>query len=360
MELAVLVPSLQGGGAETAASLWTRQLAGTGHRVHVVCYDRPAITTDAVIAHWIGGSGKAARGPRLPRLARSLADVLPETVEAVISILTYSNLVALASRRAGWLRKPVVATEHTIPSLLLRGEGMSGIAKHRLAQLLYPAADAVTGPSHAAVMDLRSSYSVREDRAFFLPNPVVTQSLKRRGRRTDGTVRVLFVGRVVAAKRLDLLVKAASVLRARGTDTRITICGDGPCADDVRALASELEVPLSMMGWMADWSSLGPSHDVFALPSATEGFGIVLIEAADLGLPAAVSSTALGAGDAFISGLTGVRAASSTAEGFADAIIRASNLGVVSAPRQWREQYDPTNSTLRLVGICEYAVNHAR
>jgi glycosyltransferase involved in cell wall biosynthesis len=106
----------------------------------------------------------------------------------------------------------------------------------------------------------------------------------------SGEPSVLFVGRFYRRKRVDVLLRAAAMLRGRA---RFRIVGDGPCAPALHALARELKLEQTVT-WLGDVSraQLAAEHRraaVFCLPSVQEGFGIVLLEAMAAGKPIVAS-----------------------------------------------------------------------
>jgi glycosyltransferase involved in cell wall biosynthesis len=100
---------------------------------------------------------------------------------------------------------------------------------------------------------------------------------------------VLFAGRLYRRKRVDVLLRAAAALRSRIPELEIRIVGNGPHAALLRGLARHLKLE-STVSWLGDVprSELAAEYnraDVFCLPSAQEGFGIVLLEAMAAGKP---------------------------------------------------------------------------
>ncbi len=94
---------------------------------------------------------------------------------------------------------------------------------------------------------------------------------------------VLFVGRFYRRKRVDVLLRAAALLRGRIPDLEVRIVGNGPCTSALRALSRELGLD-STVTWLGDVSraALVAEYEraaVCCLPSIQEGFGIVLLEA---------------------------------------------------------------------------------
>ncbi len=100
---------------------------------------------------------------------------------------------------------------------------------------------------------------------------------------------VLFVGRLYRRKRVDVLLRAAEMLRGRIPDLAVRIVGDGPFRREWHSLARELHLEDTVV-WLGDVSraALAAEYNratLFCLPSAQEGFGIVLLEAMAAGRP---------------------------------------------------------------------------
>ncbi|HEV3202001.1 MAG TPA: glycosyltransferase family 4 protein [Bryobacteraceae bacterium] len=94
---------------------------------------------------------------------------------------------------------------------------------------------------------------------------------------------VLFVGRFYRRKRVDVLLRAAAVLRGSIPNLEVRIVGNGPCARELHRLSRDLNLADSVV-WLGDITrgELAAEYRrcrVFCLPSLQEGFGIVLLEA---------------------------------------------------------------------------------
>jgi rhamnosyl/mannosyltransferase len=106
---------------------------------------------------------------------------------------------------------------------------------------------------------------------------------------------VLFVGRLVPYKGVDVLLEALAGLNACGL-----IVGDGPLRAALEARARELDIAgrVRFLGSVADdeLAAVYRACDVFVLPSVTrqEAFGVVQLEAMAAGKP--VVSTDVGTG----------------------------------------------------------------
>ena len=107
----------------------------------------------------------------------------------------------------------------------------------------------------------------------------------------NGPVRLVSIARLVARKRLDLLLDAV----ARLTDTTLTIIGDGPERPQLEGRAETLGLArrVTFTGYVSEAEKhhhLATAH-LFTLASAHEGFGLVYLEAMQHGLPVIATRT---------------------------------------------------------------------
>ncbi len=102
-------------------------------------------------------------------------------------------------------------------------------------------------------------------------------------------LRLLYVGRLLEWKGLDLAIQALRRLRDRGVPARFTIVGDGPAQGMLTRLAAELGVA-EYMRWVP-WMPHDQlhehyyQHDVMLFPSLRDSGGMVVLEALAHGLP---------------------------------------------------------------------------
>lgn len=111
-------------------------------------------------------------------------------------------------------------------------------------------------------------------RQLFRENPAVADPRK---------FTVLTVCRFYPRKRVDMLLRAAALLRGRIPRLEVRIVGNGPEARRLQSIYREMGLE-SVVQWLGDVSmrSLASEYnraDAFCLPSVQEGFGIVFLEA---------------------------------------------------------------------------------
>lgn len=106
----------------------------------------------------------------------------------------------------------------------------------------------------------------------------------------DNPLRILFVGRLIPAKALSLLLDAVAQLVSRGLAVRLSVVGDGPLRGqwEAQSRALGLEAVVAFKGNLPASgvaSELQAAH-VFCLPSVRESGGAVLLEAMAAARPA--------------------------------------------------------------------------
>lgn len=138
----------------------------------------------------------------------------------------------------------------------------------------------------------------------------------------DGAPVLGFVGRIVGDKGMHELATAWRLLRDHYPSMHLLLVGpfepnDPPLPDDERLFRSDDRIHLA--GPRADVAPYLAAMDLFVMPSHREGFGIVNIEAAAMGLPV-VSTRIPGCVDSVQDGLTGTLVPPRDAGALADAI----------------------------------------
>jgi glycosyltransferase involved in cell wall biosynthesis len=181
-----------------------------------------------------------------------------------------------------------------IPNLALRGCAHTNYPK----TLPMKYRSATRGLAALRVAELAVSYSSAVDRhlaangiAPRIVVPYFPTMAPRPAAADDGRRRVVFAGRIVRPKGVDVLIRAACEVNAD-----FVVCGDGRQLGDMRSLAAELGVAqrVDFRGWL-DAEELADelaNASIVVVPSLwPEPFGLVGIEAQAAGRPAVASST---------------------------------------------------------------------
>ncbi len=169
------------------------------------------------------------------------------------------------------LRKPIVITHQG--SYCRRPTGLDPV--QRLKHLMVRKFPSVA--ISQAVADCFANESI------IIPNPYDAEVFGPAAEEQGRTHELIFLGRLVSEKGLDLLLKALALLRSRGLSPRLTIVGQGPELARNEQLAQQLGLTryVTFLGPKrgAALAGLLQRHKILVIPSRyDEPFGIVALE----------------------------------------------------------------------------------
>jgi glycosyltransferase involved in cell wall biosynthesis len=221
---------------------------------------------------------------------------------------------------------PVLASVHTRFETYPRyyGLGFTEPLLEAIIRRYYTRCDALVAPSQSMIDTLREQ-GMNEDISLWTRgvDRTVFASDKRdlAWRRSlgiaDEDVAVVFLGRLVMEKGLDVFADAVVELRKRQVPHKVLVIGDGPARGWF-----ERALPGGIFAGFQTGPDLGralASGDVFFNPSITETFGNVTLEAMACGLPV-VAAGATGSQSLVHDGETGRLVPPGDAQAFAEAI----------------------------------------
>jgi glycosyltransferase involved in cell wall biosynthesis len=229
---------------------------------------------------------------RLIRLARAFK---PDIVH------THTAKAGFLGRQAALAVRPRPAIVHTYHGHVL--EGYFGPAKARLylelERALARVSDRLLGVSQATVDDLVRLGVAPAEKFRVLPlgldlDPLAALSEESRAASRDelgvgvGETLLVFVGRIVPIKRLDLLLAALARARESESRLRLAVAGDGDERPQLERQAAELGIAdeVLFLGYRRELRPIFAAADIAVLSSDNEGTPVSLIEAAAAGLPA--------------------------------------------------------------------------
>ena len=147
-----------------------------------------------------------------------------------------------------------------------------------------------------------------------------------RNRFAQGSEKILlFVGRLVPEKGLDVLIEALPNILSNGIDAKIVAVGEGPQREEYQQMASQygLAIKTLFLGHVDDWTlrALYRVADVTIVPSKFEPFGIVALEAMAARCPLVVCAVG-GLNEIVDHENTGLKVPMNDHDALAQAIIR--------------------------------------
>lgn len=230
--------------------------------------------------------------PLQKKILRRLKEYQPDVVY-VNSPCTLGYMGIKISKKLGI---PVVATYHTHFPTYLRYYKLNmfeGLVWKYIWHF-YNQCDAVFVPSLSVVRNLQEKginncvfLSHGVDTNVFSPDKA-DKNWKRKLNLENKKV-VLFVGRIVKEKNLDVLAEAIQILNQKRDDFHLVVAGSGPYLEEYRARIKNS----TFLGhlYTEELAVTYASSDIFVFPSVTETFGNVILEAMASGLPPVVAKS---------------------------------------------------------------------
>ena len=183
----------------------------------------------------------------------------------------------------------------------IRNTGVSFYNKHLLDKVL-TRADVIVSPSEYYIGESRFLRKYKE-KIVVIPNGVnieefdiplsKEQCREKLGLPIDKNI-ILFVGNLIQYKGPDVLLRAMQIIVKEVPDTELVFVGSGEMREALEMLSKKtgVEKHIKFVGFVGDTFKKAlyyKAADVFVLPSFTEVFPTVLLEASASGLPMIVS-----------------------------------------------------------------------
>lgn len=344
--VALLLPSLLGGGVARVALNLAESYLRRGHRVDLVLCrgegayrDRlppglrsvvlrrgvPPVARGLALAASPGSWRELARPVLLPlRGAPALAG-LGDLVgylrrsrpDVLIAAKTHTNLVAVWARRLAGVRTRLLLSQHSMLSQeIASAEGRKWRWRHvaKLIARTYPLADAIVAVSDAAADDLAAAAGIPRERIATVPNPIDARTIAELLREPPShpwfapgaPPVVLAAGRLRPSKDFPTLLRAFAEVR-RTRPARLVVLGEGPEREALAAEARRLGVAehVCLPGFVDNPFACMARAGVFVLSSRYEALGNVLVEALACGCPVVATDCPGGVGEILKGGAYG-------------------------------------------------------
>jgi glycosyltransferase involved in cell wall biosynthesis len=259
---------------------WCEGLTAAGAEVHLISFadgGSTGITTHRILNRYL--PAKLHYFAAVPYVNRLLAAIRPDVVLAYY-VTGYGTLGALTGFH------PLVQVTSGSDVLKAPDNPFMGLL---LRQTLRRADMVTAWAPHMA--DAVLKLGVRSDRVLVLPRGIPYQQFAEK--RTPvphehGAVRIISTRSLYPNYKIDLLVKAVYRLLKSGVVCALTICGEGPCreqiADDIHQLG--LDDSVHLVGFVSNDKLAGvlSEHDLYVSLIDYDGVSASLLEAMTMGL----------------------------------------------------------------------------
>jgi len=161
------------------------------------------------------------------------------------------------------------------------------------------------------------------EQVVLIPNGVDARRFRPREGYADSRSRIVYVGRLIAGKGIEIVIDAFAQLRRDFPRLRLDIVGDGPERNSLAARAEELACRDGVV-FHGEADAVERFFDntcIFAQPSLSEGMSNVILEAMAAGLPVVASRTGA-APDVIRDGENGLLVEADSAAQLRDALQR--------------------------------------
>ncbi|MVO98754.1 1,4-alpha-glucan branching protein domain-containing protein [Paenibacillus lutrae] len=169
-------------------------------------------------------------------------------------------------------------------------------AERKLARL----SDRILVCSEAMRSEVGSLFGPDPARLSVIPNGLPQENSRQREiqelplpESVSGSNQILFIGRLVPEKNVQLLIRALPWVLQRVPEARLVIAGTGPMLQELRRLALPYGDRVLFTGFADEGAKarLFAGTRVCVIPSLYEPFGIVALEAMQAGIPIVASDT---------------------------------------------------------------------
>ena len=291
--IVILLPDFSGGGAERLHILLANHWHAQGIIVDFVLMRRRGdligLLSDGIGIVDLGV--EHIREVILP-LARYLRKARPDIIIAAMWPLTSAAVVSWWL--AGKLGR-LYLSDHTQLSISCRPElNMSPWLLAAVMRLTYPAASGLIAVSEGVKQDMCRLGGFADSQVRVIYNPAATdvspqpepKSVRQKLWGGGFDHHILSVGTLKVQKDHVTLIRAFALLPA-SLNAKLTILGEGTLRAELEALVQQLGLQdkVAMPGFVVDTYPWYRAADLFVLSSRWEGFGNVIVEALECGVP---------------------------------------------------------------------------
>lgn len=288
------------GGSGIVATELGRRLASRGDEVHFISsslpYRLPTFAPNVFFHEVVVEPYPLFQ--QYPPLPLALATKMSEVADTHrLDVLHVHYAMPFAA--SAFLAKQLVAPRLLPVVTTLHGTDITVVGQQpaffRMTRFSIESSDRVTAVSHALREATVETLGIRKpiEVIYNFVDPVVFAPRKRRTQllAPAGAVVLMHASNFRPVKNVDQVVRIFAAVHER-MDARLVMVGDGPEKPKAEELARQLGVGkhVLFLGNQEVMEELLPLADVFLLPSSTESFGLVALEAMSAGVPVVASN----------------------------------------------------------------------
>jgi N-acetylgalactosamine-N,N'-diacetylbacillosaminyl-diphospho-undecaprenol 4-alpha-N-acetylgalactosaminyltransferase len=289
-KIAILINSLDMGGAERVASLLCEQAVNVGADIELICledkifYQLPKNMKIVTLARLPYGYIKPIKLLELLYFSWQLKTIVRKhKIDTVVSFLIRSDCVNNISKIIGSKHKTVISVRTTIGEFYAKQTIVNLISKLAV-KLIYPLADCIIAPSKGILYDLNKIIGLKCV-THVVPNPINMRkigSLANFGNENAFDFKkekfyIAYLGRLIRLKNVHDIIASMSKLN---DNIELLIIGDGDERQSLVGVANSFNISsrVHFVGSSKNPFAILKHCNLLVLASNMEGFPNVLIE----------------------------------------------------------------------------------
>ena len=287
--IAIIIYSLKGGGAERVASLLSHELSKT-YNLYIIVYDSDDIAYNHsgmlidldVKSHdnkFIKALNVFKRVLKTKKIKRELK------IDVSISFLGSANIINILS---GTKDKKIVSVHSNKATGKSKFIGM-------LNQMIYNKSDRIICVSKGISNNLIKNYKLENKNVDTIYNPLnmneikglLDEKISEQNIFEGNQFTIVNMGRLTGAKGQWHLIRALTYVKKEIKNIKLLILGDGELEDYLKDLVIDLRLEeyVIFLGYKTNPFKYVNKSDLLTMSSLYEGFGNVIIEAMACGIP---------------------------------------------------------------------------
>lgn len=283
-KLAIVIPSLRGGGAERVMLNIISHLNREEFNIRLIVIKKEGpyekkLPSDIDVVDLNSNRVRYS----IFKLIKELNKFKPDVI---LSTLGHLNLVLLSIRAFLKSKPKIIVREANTPS-----KSLTKLPKLKrkifiyLYGKLYPTSDVVIAQCKEMKKDIINSFGVPDNKIIYIYNPIDLKSITEESTEFNpydkNFINIVSVGRLTYQKGFDILIKAFQKVVLEVPNARLSILGDGELSEELTQLIKELrlEDSVKIVGFKDNPYPYYKYASLYVLSSRWEGFPNTLLEA---------------------------------------------------------------------------------
>lgn len=303
MNIAIIIQSLSGGGAERVAQIVGDHYIENGDKVYYFIWDLGLEQAYPVKGEVINTGIKNLDRNDLFGKAQIVYNLLIASlrmrhlkkkykIDVAVSFLEDCNYVNVLSKGR---EKVITRVCSTLSKRKLETDRMDAFWYDRkVVRFFYSKADRIIVLSRYGLRDMQQYFGISPEKMYLIPNGVEkAKTIADQKMWSYGKKAIICVGRLVDLKQQERIIQAFSYVYERDKEARLLMIGKGPRLHYLKNMVTGLglEESVIFVGFTSDVAYYLKHGRVFIMASKSEGFPNAMIEAMNYGLPVVTTDT---------------------------------------------------------------------